>query len=297
MARKFVLAPTISKGSGLTPSPSISAHLFAYEPLTLEHLKTVAEAGYHRIELWAMRPHLEYEDTEALSRLGEWLGDLSLEPVSFHTPFYGHLSEAQAGKWLSLAHSEPEKRLDAINAAQSSIVRMAELGARIAIIHPSAPGAAGMGDTADGLRQSLERLIPVAEHLGITLALENIPAPLGGAESVAEMVERIDHPCLKVCLDSGHAYLTEGEGAEAAFRRLAPMAAATHLHDNDGDSDGHLIPGEGKAPFPALWDALEEAGYEGPLTFELRRRENGSYADLLSELGRAATLPGAKTQP
>ena len=195
MARKFVLAPTISKGSGLTPSPSISAHLFAYEPLTLEHLKTVAEAGYHRIELWAMRPHLEYEDTEALSRLGEWLGDLSLEPVSFHTPFYGHLSEAQAGKWLSLAHSEPEKRLDAINAAQSSIVRMAELGARIAIIHPSAPGAAGMGDTADGLRQSLERLIPVAEHLGITLALENIPAPLGGAESVAEMVERIDHPC------------------------------------------------------------------------------------------------------
>ena len=75
------------------------------------------------------------------------------------------------------------------------------------------------------------------------------------------------------------------------------MAAATHLHDNDGDSDGHLIPGEGKATFPALWDALEEAGYEGPLTFELRRRENGSYADLLSELGRAATLPGAKTQP
>ena len=129
-------------------------------------------------------------------------------------------------------------------------------------------------------------------RIGITLALENIPAPLGGAEKIAEMVERIDHPCLKVCLDSGHAYLTEGEGAGAAFRRLAPMAAATHLHDNDGESDGHLIPGEGKMPFPALWVALEEASYEGPLTFELGLRESGSYADLLSELGRAAPIPG-----
>ncbi|MFC1491197.1 sugar phosphate isomerase/epimerase family protein [Nitrospinota bacterium] len=283
----------------MTLSPSVSAHLFAHEPLTFDHLKAVAEAGYRQVELWAMKPNLEFEDEAMLSRLRGWLEDLSLEPASFHAPFYGHLSEARAGTWLSLAHSEPEKRLKAINAVQSALVAMANLGARFAVIHPAAPGSAGVGDTADGLRQSLERLIPLAEHLDLTLALENIPAPLGRAEPVAAMIERIDHPRVRVCLDSGHANLTEGENSGEAFRRLAPLAAATHLHDNDGERDEHLIPGEGKTPFPALWNALHDADYEGPLTFELRRREEGSYADLLTDLGRATPLPSAdpETRP
>ena len=38
-------------------------------------------------------------------------------------------------------------------------------------------------------------------------------------------------------------------------------------------------------------DALEEAGYEGPLTYELRRPEDVPYAEVLAELGRTATLP------
>ncbi|MEE9257547.1 MAG: sugar phosphate isomerase/epimerase family protein [bacterium] len=274
--------------------PSISAHLFAYEPLTFDHLQAVAGAGYRQVELWPMKPHFAYDDPAATSRLRGWLGELSLEPVSFHAPFYAHLGEARAGKWLSLADSNAERRLEAINQTQTALIAMADLGARIGVLHPSAPGEAGAADTADGFRQSIERLIPTAEHLGVTLAIENIPAPLGGAGEIEALVDRINHPCVRVCIDAGHALLTEGEGAGEAFGRLAPLAAAVHLHDNDGESDAHLIPGEGKAPFSDLWRALDAAGYEGPLTYELSRPGEMPYAEVLAELGRSAPLPASK---
>ena len=276
----------------MPPFPSVSAHLFAYEPLTFDHLRAVSEAGYARVELWAMIPNLPCADPGTVSRLEGWLKELSLEPASFHAPFYASLDQARAGRWLSLADMDPERRLEAINQTLASLVAMGGLGARIAILHPSAPGAAGATDHPDGFRQSIERLIPVAEHLDMTLAIENIPAPLGGADQIKTLIERIDHPRVRACIDVGHAFLTEGEGAGEAFGRLAPLAAATHLHDNDGESDGHLIPGAGGIPFAALWRALEEAAYEGPLTFELRRPEGAAYADILDELDRSAPLPG-----
>jgi sugar phosphate isomerase/epimerase len=239
-----------------------------------------------------MIPNLPYDDPDAVSLVGRWLEELSLEPVSFHAPFYDDLAQARAGKWLSLADMDPERRLVAINQTLASMIAMGGLGARIAILHPSAPGAAGAADHPDAFRQSIERLIPAAEHLDMTLAIENIPSPLGGAEQVETLIQRIDHPHVRACIDAGHAFLTEGESAGEAFGRLAPFAAAIHLHDNDGKSDEHLIPGAGGTPFTALWQALDKAGYEGPLTFELRRPEGADYANILAELDRSAPLPG-----
>ncbi len=274
----------------MPPFPSVSAHLFAYEPLTFDHLRAVSEAGYARVELWAMIPNLPCADPGTVSRLEGWLKELSLEPASFHAPFYASLDQARAGRWLSLADMDPERRLEAINQTLASLVAMGGLGARIAILHPSAPGAAGATDHPDGFRQSIERLIPVAEHLDMTLAIENIPGPLGKPEAVAQFVEGCAHPRVRACLDTGHALLTEGARTAAAFRRLAPLAAAVHLHDNDGKQDGHLIPGEGALPWNALWESLEESGFSGPRSFEIRRKEEKTYSETLSCL---AHVPGA----
>ncbi|MEE9275311.1 MAG: sugar phosphate isomerase/epimerase family protein [bacterium] len=271
----------------MTPSYAVSAHLFAYEPLAFEHLRAAAEAGFARVELWAMAPHFDIADEAALARLKGWLEAASLEAVSFHAPFYAHLDEARAGRWLSLADPAPAARRRALERTEAAMRAFAGLGARIAVLHPCAPGAAAEADPAGPLRESIETLLPLAEALGLRLALENIPAPFGRAEPLAAFVEEISHPRLGVCLDAGHAYLSEGEGAGAAFRRLAPLAIAAHLHDNDGERDAHLPPGEGGAPWDILWEAFESAGYAGPLAFELRRREGVSYAETLSALGES----------
>ncbi len=272
----------------MTLISSVSAHLFAYEPLTFEHLKAVAEAGYHHTELWAMSPHLDYEDQGAIARLKGWLGDLSLKAASFHAPFYAHLDEARAGNWLSLSAPDEDLRRETRDRTEVSMRIMADLGAGIAVLHPGAPSHAGEADSMDELRKSLEELLSLAERLGLVLAVENIPAPLGHAGPLAEFIAEFGHPRVKVCLDAGHANITDGDHLEAAFRSLAPLTAATHLHDNDGIRDDHLIPGKGNISWPPLWKALEAAGYAGPLTYELRRGGESSYAETLSDLNRCA---------
>ena len=79
----------------MAPDLALSAHLFAYEPLRFDHLKEAAEAGFRKIELWAMTPNFDVSDGARLKTLKGRLEDLSLTTPSFHAPFYADLSEAR----------------------------------------------------------------------------------------------------------------------------------------------------------------------------------------------------------
>ena len=43
----------------------------------------------------------------------------------------------------------------------------------------------------------------------------------------------------------------------------------THVHDNRGRTDDHLVPFDGTIDWPAALMALSKVGYTGPLVFEL----------------------------
>ncbi len=277
---------------------TLSAHLFAYEALRFEHLKEAADAGFSKIELWAMTPNFDVGDEAKLDALKNWLADLSLTASSFHAPFYADLSEARQGRWLSLADPDAGARAEALQKTTSALRAFRPLGARIAVLHPSAPGRAGDGDTYEALEASIERLLPVAEETDAVLALENIPSALGCAEPLADFVSRIDHPRLRICIDTGHALITEGENTKNAVARLAPLCAATHLHDNDGRNDTHQIPGEGAFEWPSFFAALDAQGYAGTLALELRRKDE-PYAETLATAARAmkTLTPHIKPSP
>ncbi len=280
----------------MSPDYALSAHLFAYEPLRFEHLKEAAEAGFRKIELWAMTPNFDVSDVAKLKTLKSRLADLSLTTSTFHAPFYADLSDARAGRWLSLADPEADAREAAIEKTIRALRAFRPLGARVVIIHPSAPGKAGDGDTYEALEDSIERLLPVAEETDTVLALENIPSALGRAEPLAGFVGRIDHPRLKICIDTGHALITEWENTKSAIERLAPFCAATHLHDNDGRNDAHLIPGEGAFEWPSFFTTLDAQNYSGTLALELRRKEE-PYAKTLTDAARAIKALASHIKP
>lgn len=265
---------------------ALSAHLFAYESLRFEHLKEAAGAGFSKIELWAMTPNFNVGDGAKLKALQDWLADLSLSTPSFHAPFYADLDDARKGRWLSLADPDADARAEALQKTTSALRAFRPLGARIAVIHPSAPGKAGDEDTYEALEESIERLLPLAEETDAVLALENIPSALGRTEPLAGFVARIDHPKLKICIDTGHALITEGENTRNAIERLAPMCIAAHLHDNDGRNDAHLIPGEGAFEWASFFAALDAHRYPGTLALELRRKDE-PYAETLAAAARA----------
>jgi sugar phosphate isomerase/epimerase len=60
---------------------------------------------------------------------------------------------------------------------------------------------------------------------------------------------------------------------------------ATHVHDNRGRADDHLIPFDGTIDWAAALTAIQKVGYEGPLLFEIAA--HGSVADALKKAHKA----------
>jgi sugar phosphate isomerase/epimerase len=70
-----------------------------------------------------------------------------------------------------------------------------------------------------------------------------------------------------ICLDFGHAHM-EGDLIDA-IETVSEHLVTTHVHDNGGRTDDHLIPFEGAIDWPAALTAVQKVGYDGPLLFEV----------------------------
>jgi sugar phosphate isomerase/epimerase len=121
----------------------------------------------------------------------------------------------------------------------------------------------------------------VAGPLGVRLALELIPNRLSSAEQLVRLIEdELELPEIGVCFDFGHAQLA-GDLLDA-IETLSGHIVTTHVHDNGGRSDDHLVPFDGRIDWEAGMMALQKVGYEGVLMLEL-----AAAADTRAVLERA----------
>ncbi|MFA6929251.1 MAG: sugar phosphate isomerase/epimerase family protein [Lentisphaeria bacterium] len=128
------------------------------------------------------------------------------------------------------------------------------------------------------LLRSLERLLPMAEKLHLVLALENQWTPPNATSKMLAAVKHFDSPFLGICYDAGHANLMakgkdqlerscvpgwwknmEIEWDEQLLERVLPYVVTCHLHDNDGITDQHLLPGKGNIDWPKIMALLRQA--------------------------------------
>jgi sugar phosphate isomerase/epimerase/mannose-6-phosphate isomerase-like protein (cupin superfamily) len=115
----------------------------------------------------------------------------------------------------------------------------------------------------------LRELAKVAEEAGVVLALE--PEPGLAVESTREMMQliwNIESPSLRINLDIGHAFLTDGDLVES-IRQAAKLIVHAHIDDMAGGQHRHLIPGEGEIDLAAVMTAFLEIGFEGPFVVDL----------------------------
>ena len=68
-------------------------------------------------------------------------------------------------------------------------------------------------------------------------------------------------------MDVGHARLM-GDVVEA-IETCSGHLLTTHLHDNRGRTDDHLVPGQGVVDWDATLLAFQKVGYDGAWMFEL----------------------------
>src|SRR5690606_33949941 len=113
---------------------------------------------------------------------------------------------------------------------------------------------------------------------------EIIPNALSTAERLVNWIEdELDLPDVGVCLDSGHAFLM-GDVADAV-ETVSGHLLTTHLHDNGGTRDEHLVPFDGGIAWPTVLTTLQKVGYDGAWMFELAA--TGSPKQVLDRAARA----------
>ncbi len=251
----------------------ISTHLYHQERLSVTHLRELAEFGFTEVELFASLGHFDYRAAAAHRELADWLRDAGLALHSVHAPIVEYVRGGEWGSPLSLAHPDETARARAVAETLAALelartVRFAYLVAHLGV--PDQDGSEALNSAAAASR-SLREIGPVARDLGVRLALEIIPNTLSSPEALARVVEDEeagDPTCRPgICLDTGHAFL-QGDLPDA-IDTVSGELVTTHVHDNRGTADDHLVPFEGHIDWPTAVMTLQKVGYEGVYLLEL----------------------------
>jgi sugar phosphate isomerase/epimerase len=248
----------------------ISTHLYVADRLDRDHLVEIAAHGFEAIEVFAVRDHFDYRDRRAAIALAEWLDDTRLVLHSIHAPIAGSYVNGSWKDGLSLAAADEARRKAAVDETLATLDVAAAVPYQVMIVHCGVPVPhAGSGDNHRGsLIRSLEELSPVAARYGVRLAIEVIPNELSTPAALVDVIESdIDAGGLGICMDVGHARIM-GDVVDA-IEACSGHVITTHLHDNRGRSDDHLVPGKGVIDWDAATLAFQKVGYDGIWMFEL----------------------------
>jgi len=257
----------------------ISTHLYHDLPLASEHLAELAEFGFRQVELFATIGHFDYRDQSAIDALSRWLRETGLELYSVHAPIVEHRWHGKWGSALSTASSDDPVREYAVSECLAALQIARTISYRHLVVHLGIPEDLNPPPPANArlsARRSLEELAAAASPLGVRLAVEVIPNRLSTPEALVRLIEEdleVPPPGVGICLDTGHAHLM-GDLPDA-IEIVGGALVTTHVHDNRGKGDDHLVPFDGTIDWPTALMSLQKVGYDGVIMFEL---ENTSTA-------------------
>ena len=115
----------------------------------------------------------------------------------------------------------------------------------------------------------LQSILPVAEANDVELHLETSLAP----EPFADLLERCNHPLVRVNYDSGNS-ASLGYAVADEFAAYGSRIGSVHIKDRK--QGGGTVPlGTGDADFSALFRGLASLKYEGDYVLQIARSEPG----------------------
>lgn len=131
-------------------------------------------------------------------------------------------------------------------------------------------GARGRDGGLESVIRSLRALVPVAEELGVDLALENhIADNLESPGDYTRVFDVIESRRIGLCIDTGH-FEAAGVPLDEVVDAFAPRVNHIHLKENRGMGRKVFTRfGEGTTDNHRVVRRMLEAGYDGCLSIEL----------------------------
>jgi sugar phosphate isomerase/epimerase len=277
----------------------VSTHLYHGERLTRDHLIEIASHGFEAVELFATKSHFDYHDARATEALASWLRDAGLDMPSVHAPIVESLVGNTWGAAYSTATRDDAAWQVMIGEMKAALEVARHVPFKHFVLHlgiPTVQNPNPRDNSRDAAVRSIEEIYRMAQPLGVTLALEVMGNKLSTADALVDLIENdLDGMDLGICMDVGHAFLL-GDTAEA-IETASGYLITTHMHDNHGRQDDHLVPFQGAINWPAAVMALQKIGYDGIFMFEVKNADTS--ARVLERAARARTkledLAGSST--
>jgi sugar phosphate isomerase/epimerase len=259
---------------------------FQWEPPYEDCIRRVASLGFRAIELiaWNAGYLTDYYTPQKIADLRACLDGEGLALSQFvHTPH-------------DLSHPDPARRAAAVEDWKRAVAVGAALGSPIVNMVAAHPFA--MRDAVEIPRITTKPLVqmyatrntPVgadwdrnfADYVtalracaeacaaaGTAMTVEPHPGRyLANHDGALRLIEHVGHPAMGINFDPSHTFPV-GDFPNITVHRLGRHIRHLHVSDNDGVTNVHWRPGEGKIDWRAMFAALKEVGYDGVVSIEL----------------------------
>jgi sugar phosphate isomerase/epimerase len=247
---------------------ALSTHLFLNQRLHSNQLEFAARSGAQAVELFAARQHFDYADRDHIAELAAWFASNTLQPWSMHAPMFPDREMGRAGApAVNVLHPEKARRIAAMDEIKRALETAEAIPFRNLVVH--------LGERDDGwslrsieyAQTALEHLGAFAHPLGVRLLVENLVSEPTLPEHLLEILQLGHLDSVGVCLDLGHAHITVG--VQAAIATLKSRIVSVHVHDNHGQKDEHLLPGNGTIEWPSAVEALKQLAEPPAIVLEI----------------------------
>ena len=218
-------------------------------------LELAARSGAEAVELFAARQHFDYTSRESVAELASWFRSNPLQPWSMHAPLFPDREMGRSGApAVNLLHPEKARRIAAMDEIKRALEVAEQIPFRNLVIHLGERDDEWSPRAIEFALTALEHLGAFARPLGVRPLVENLLSEPTTPVRLMTILELGHLDQIGVCLDLGHAAMTVG--VPAAIATLGQRIMQVHAHDNHGQKDEHLFPGDGTIDWPAATTAL-----------------------------------------
>jgi sugar phosphate isomerase/epimerase len=242
-----------------------------------EQLPVIKKAGFTHISIGAKIEHSNYLASEGMKNIRAMVDSHGLGVCSIHTPF---------GKGIDI--SSPDKAVSdrTVETYQRCIDVAFFLSAGVVIFHPTAYLSSDrIHARKDVLVKNVEKLLEHIAHGRVRLAVENDSYEPAN-DVLSHSLDEIGEPGYGFCYDSSHDNIVEQP--LALLDRYGHRLLTTHISDNRGKKDDHILPFEGTYDWDGFCKAFPCDVFSGVFLLEVEMRESAfeSPVEFLSEAFR-----------
>lgn len=129
-----------------------------------------------------------------------------------------------------------------------------------------------LGEWTAAALATWQQVLQTAASHKVPIMLENTYEQSPAAHKA--ILSQLNSPYARFCLDVGHLLSFSHSPWQEWLPTLSPWLGQLHLHDNHGEQDQHLAPGQGKFDFPALFQFLRHHDLHPLITLEPHSQED-----------------------